>query len=212
MENSNVATALGGFGGTPILTVNYDTLLEEALPVIEKHVLRFTISHKSVLDEDSLDCLWGEKNYGLRFTLAQLSVTHLHGLYWDRSTVDGLTLTSNEYNNNLPTFLKFMVPGIAGLCGASRRLVFVGCGDTVQDLHFWALWVVQAALRGAFWTSTVLVEPEHVWLVSDEEVDVKRTIASDIRNTTGVKIHVLNYGSHAHLHEFIASLRDDDAA
>lgn len=212
VQNRAIAIALSKFGHTPLLTVNYDTLLEDALPELRPGVARFPISHASVLSECGLESVWGTLLHGTRDTLGQLSVTHLHGFCWNRTDVDGFTLTPDEYTAEaaIEKFLQFLLPGITGVFGVPRSLVFVGCGDTLQDLHFWALWGSQLALRRAgYWSARYRKEPEHFWLVAHEEFDAKKAIAADVLNITGVTIHVVDYGRHSDLPEFISSVSGD---
>lgn len=199
-----------------VLSVNYDTLIDDALD-------RAPISHIDVIAEgyqpasiDKLGIYPGTRN-----TLASRHVIHLHGLYTERSDINGFTLHPDEYANEGATarFVDFMASFVAGFniddgipeTTNPHRLVFIGCNGTLQDAHFTALFErlsqVQVPesdriLLGIEWYK----ELEHIVLVSGDAgaVEYTQTWLNNIPNAT---LRAVSYGAnHQNLGPFLNAL------
>jgi hypothetical protein len=140
--------------GLPLLTVNYDTLLEEA-------TRRVPISHIDMMAEGKLKMWLENKNMfpGAQGHAGTLYNIHLHGTWYERDHVHGFAFSQAEYvaSAAMQQFLLFMVQFITGnsvVLGSAPeklaktcQLVIVGASGTLEDAHFIALWTVLGRLQ-----------------------------------------------------------------
>lgn len=145
-ENHQLIAALRSIEH-PLLTVNYDCFLEDALkrfpidirdlPFVPARAIRMT--HEDDIRDD-IDNPEPRERYshggatGVRH-IFQRYVVHLHGTYFSQR---GFCLTDEEYRATSAE----VIPALFDLVMGERQfqnprsLVFIGCAGTIQDRHF----------------------------------------------------------------------------
>ena len=205
----SIGKVLGRFTWVPLLTVNYDTLLEDAaVPP------RSPLSHVDRLGHAQEGEFWNGSPDGDVARRSPASyVVHLHGTYHDRNGADHFALTSEEYNSRpaMVAFTRFLQNGIFGMGSKPRQrsLVLVGCGKTVFDLHFMNLWLV----LGAQAAHAKKPLPEHYWLIRGSPSNRQKAAVNFIYAITNVVIRLVTYGKeHKDLKVFLARLLSSTGA
>jgi hypothetical protein len=186
--------------GTPLLTVNYDTLLSSTIGD------RTPVSHVELVKEGKAEH-FAEPGL-LGDDLRDLYVVHLHGMFTDVSTDRGFSLASDEYltRDSVGYFVRFLLP----LLRSGRQLIFVGASGTLTDPHFESLWFALrcTAQLNATHQRTDTTPPEHFVLlpnVHDEASRMQKEL-DGVMARSGVRLTILGYPHYEDLKRAILGL------
>lgn len=202
--------ALGGFRNkhVPLLTLNYDAMLEEAcVPA------RIPATHNAFLRVDKRQAYWQDIQSTSDASMVDWTVVHLHGIL--STATDGFALSTTDYRETLDNFIVFMcdalttssvdphqlLPVPSGGVRQPRTLVFVGADNTIVDHHFLVLWAAQALLRELhYYSRQSIQEPCHYILYREEGANPSKlqALAKNIAAVyllSGVRIIPVSYGA-----------------
>ena len=162
----------------PLLTVNYDTLLEEVLD-------RLPLDPKEDLDNDGE--FFKESGFHHDSKLHSSYIVHLHGIYYDRGN---FVLLKEQYNSTMRSFITFMKSVVK-----ERRLIFLGCNNTIFDLHFLGLWKKE---KEESTSAELQARGPHIVLVRGEqevyELTGKMQNVADIGPWMVANVRAVSYG------------------
>ena len=200
----------------PVLTVNYDTLLERAMPSWRGTVKRFPSTHTLLMRQCRLHDFWTRRFARMGSSLVTTNVVHLHGLVNDHTSSQGFALTPIEYasQRGMLNLLRFLEPGLfKETHKRPSSLLFLGCNGTITDPHFWLLWIAQSLLRMNGYFNHDNPEPEHFLAVSTSALHATehglpslQDTCDLIYRTLGVRIRPVEYESYKTLPSFLCSL------
>lgn len=201
--------------GLPVLTVNYDTLLERGMSYWKAEVRRFPATHVTLMQQGRLKDFWDRSGIDAvgGLSLADMNVVHMHGLLFDQSDTQGFALTPLEYANQhaMIAFLRFLAEGLfRDTLHHPSSLLMVGCDGTVTDPHFSALWVAEGLLfdMGHFTAEN----PRPIHFLAFKEASLTRgdpSIADKldaIFRLTGTRILPVVYPDHPDVPAFLQGL------
>ena len=219
VENRDFADALHSVVAPkelPVLTVNYDTLLERAMPSWRGSVKRFPSTHTLLMRHCRLHDYWKRRFRSMGSALVTTNVVHLHGLVNDHTSSQGFALTPIEYasHRGMLNLLRFFEHGLFKQTQyRPSSLLFLGCSGTITDPHFWLLWIAQSLLRMNGYFSSDRPEPEHFLAASTSSLHTHEhglpslhDTCDLIYRTLGVRIRPVEYESYAALPSFLRGL------
>jgi hypothetical protein len=192
----------------PLLSLNYDTLLESALNMRFPISARFPLTHKHLLRSGRMQLYWAGTPAGRTAqAMHETSIVHIHGLFTEMSSdLDGFVLSDEEYldKDHLVAFQAFLLQGVCPGWGGSlaadskqpapHGLLFIGCKGTLVDAHFEYLFGCQGhAVRQGWYGAQA--PPEHLWLVREGDAAFADGVCAKYASEAGVLIHVVVYGA-----------------